>query len=176
MAIATTSEDRRQRRRIVEEVLRAVEAKPGSEPTFADVPDMPATSTPDAVWLELQEHWTALLTGQLGWALCQADDDPTADRSDAVVQAWQTLAEQQPTLRRLLDSCTVDTPAMRAAAHREARLLATSARLATRAERPAATAEVGSVFRRLIRRTPRTRLSPVAVVRQHIREALATAG
>lgn len=166
-------EERRDRRRIVEEVLRRVEANPEAAPSLDGIPGAQPPTGSDSVWLELQEHWIALLTGQLGWALCHADDNPNLDRSDAVVQAWQALAAQQPTLRRLLDSSTLDTPAMRAAAHREARLLANSAKSAVPAERPARTAETSSVFRRLIRRVPGRSLSPVPVVRKRIREALA---
>lgn len=167
-------ENRRQSRRLVDELLRTAETCPNGVPALADLSHADLPVGPDGRWLALQDRWLSLLTGHLGATLRATDGQPDGDRLDAVMAAWRDLAERQPTLRRLLDSSTVDTPAVRAAAHREARLLAMSAGLAAVGERPEQVAEVGSVFRCLLRQPAVRSTARIPLAWQQMRDDLAT--
>lgn len=88
----------------------------------------------EAQLLALQRRWTAALTARLDQAL---EDAAPGDEAAAVAQAWRTLAEEQPTLRALLDA---HEPALGAALRTEYRALALAAGLVG-LDTPAAEAE-----------------------------------
>lgn len=142
--------DRRRRRALVDELLRTADAGPDVA-TLADLPAAADLPGPEAIWLALQDRWLTLLTVRLGTTQPSAD----ADRVDTVLAAWRALAADHPTLRHLLDATAdprLDTAAVRAAGHREARLLATAAGLSELAEHPTVRAEIGSTLHHLARR------------------------
>ncbi|CCH28913.1 hypothetical protein ABZ816_28335 [Actinosynnema sp. NPDC047251] len=128
------------RRDALDAVLRT--AAPAAPLTF----DRALFATEDELLLALHYRWMQQLTGRLGVALENSDDD----RVEIVTRTWRTLAAQQPVLRAVLDEHLTATDAV----EREQRLLALTAGLAELSEPSDEITRVGAAFATLIRTGP----------------------
>jgi hypothetical protein len=130
------------RRDALDAVLHAAAGDPAAPPTF----DRELFATDEELLLALHYRWMQQLTGRLGTALEDRDDD----RVETVTRTWRELAADQPVLRAVLDAHLTSTEAI----EREHRLLALTAGLAELSEPNADIARVGAAFAGLIRTTP----------------------
>ncbi|WP_367131052.1 hypothetical protein [Saccharothrix sp. HUAS TT1] len=129
------------RRDALDAVLRAAAADPAAPLAFDR--DL---FTADELLLALHHRWSHQLTGRLGAALEDGDDD----RVEIVARTWRALAAEQPVLRAVLDAHLTSTEAVEG----EQRLLALTAGLAELSEPAAEVARVGAAFVNLIRTRP----------------------
>ncbi|MBB5959852.1 hypothetical protein FHS29_006474 [Saccharothrix tamanrassetensis] len=130
------------RRDALDAVLRAAAGNPAAPLTcdrdlFADEAEL---------LLALHYRWMQQLTGRLGAALQDSEDD----RVEVVTRTWRALAAEQPVLRAVLDEHLTSTEAV----EREQRLLALTAGLAELSEPSATISRVGAAFAALIRTGP----------------------
>lgn len=132
------------RRDALDSVLHAAAADPAAPLTF----DRDVFATEDELLLALHYRWMQQLTGRLGTALEDSDDD----RVEIVTRTWRALAAEQPVLRAVLDAHLRSTEAI----EREQRMLALTAGLAELSEPSADIARVGAAFTGLIRSGPAT--------------------
>jgi hypothetical protein len=130
------------RRDALDAVLRAAAGDPAAPLTF----DRDLFATEDELLLALHYRWMQQLTGRLGAALEDSDDD----RVETVARTWRALAAEQPVLRAVLDAHLTSTEAI----EREQRMLALTAGLAELSEPSAEIARVGAAFANLIRTRP----------------------
>ncbi|GAB2970664.1 hypothetical protein [Saccharothrix stipae] len=130
------------RRDALDAVLRAAAGDPAAPLAF----DRDLFATEDDLLLALHYRWMQQLTGRLGTALEDGDDD----RVEIVARTWRALAAEQPVLRAVLDAHLTSTEAV----EREQRLLALTAGLAELSEPGAEIARVGAAFANLIRTRP----------------------
>ncbi|WP_158840505.1 hypothetical protein [Saccharothrix deserti] len=127
------------RRDALDAVLRAAAGDPAAPLTF----DREIFATEDELLLALHYRWMQQLTGRLGTALEDSDDD----RVEIVTRTWRELAAEQPVLRAVLDAHLTSTDAI----EREQRMLALTAGLAELSEPSADVSRVGAAFANLIR-------------------------
>jgi hypothetical protein len=132
------------RRDALDAVLRAAAGDPAAPLTF----DRDLFATEEDLLLALHYRWMQQLTGRLGTALEDTDDD----RAETVTRTWRVLAAEQPVLRAVLDAHLTSTEAI----EREQRLLALTAGLAELSEPTAEITRVGAAFAGLIRSAPAT--------------------
>lgn len=130
------------RRDALDAVLHAAAGDPAGPLTF----DRDLFATEDELLLALHYRWMQQLTGRLGTALGDGDDD----RVETVARTWRALAAEQPVLRAVLDAHLTDT----AAIGREQRMLALTAGLAELSEPTAEITRVGAAFANLLRSAP----------------------
>ncbi|WP_447009704.1 hypothetical protein [Saccharothrix hoggarensis] len=130
------------RRDALDAVLRAAAGNPAAPLTF----DRDLFATEDDLLLALHYRWMRQLTGRLGTALEDSDDD----RVETVTRTWRALAAEQPVLRAVLDAHLTVPEAL----EREQRLLALTAGLADLSEPGEDVARVGAAFLGLIRTGP----------------------
>ena len=130
------------RRDALDAVLRAAAGDPTAPLAF----DRDLFASADDLLLALHHRWMQQLTGRLGTALEDSDDD----RVETVARTWRALAAEQPALRAVLDAHLTSTEAI----EREQRLLALTAGLAELSEPGAEIARVGAAFASLIRTRP----------------------
>lgn len=123
-----------------------IERIPAAQAVFANTEELLAA---------LHYTWTQTLTGRIGVALADAEDDPHADRVQAVTRAWRQAAAEHPVLRRVLeDHAQHPSELLRRCFQREQRLLALSSGLADLGEPAEDIARIGSAFLRLLRVAP----------------------
>ncbi|GAA2799194.1 hypothetical protein [Saccharopolyspora taberi] len=143
-----------QRQHAIQAVLDHAEAHPGDRLDPQAVPRARAVfADTDDLVPALQHKWLQLITGRIGVALSEVEDDPHGDRVEAVTAAWRTTATRNPVLRAVLDK-HLDEPGLRGALEREQRLLALATGLADHTEPADDIARVGAAFLRLLRGTP----------------------
>ncbi|MFE2756312.1 hypothetical protein ACFXGA_30360 [Actinosynnema sp. NPDC059335] len=130
------------RRDALDAVLHAAAADPAAPLTF----DRDLFATGDELLLALHYRWMQQLTGRLGTALADSDDD----RVETVARTWRALAAEQPVLRAVLDAHLTDAGAI----GREQRMLALTAGLAELSEPAAEITRVGAAFANLLRSGP----------------------
>ncbi|WP_447006311.1 hypothetical protein ACRAKI_07485 [Saccharothrix isguenensis] len=130
------------RRDALDAVLRDAAGDPAAPPTF----DRDLFATGEDLLLALHYRWMQQLTGRLGTALEDSDDD----RVEIVTRTWRELAAEQPVLRAVLDAHLTSTEAV----EREQRLLALTAGLAELSEPTPEITRVGAAFESLIRTAP----------------------
>ncbi|QQQ77809.1 hypothetical protein IOD16_04735 [Saccharothrix sp. 6-C] len=130
------------RRDALDAVLRAAAGDPAAPLAV----DHDLFATEDELLLALHYRWMQQLTGRLGAALEDSDDD----RVETVARTWRALAAEQPVLRAVLDAHLTSTEAV----EREQRMLALTAGLAELSEPRAEIARVGAAFARLLRSRP----------------------
>jgi len=130
------------RRDALDAVLRAAAGDPAAPLTF----DRDLFATEDELLLALHYRWMQQLTGRLGAALEDSDDD----RVETVARTWRALAAEQPVLRAVLDAHLTSAEAI----GREQRMLALTAGLAELSEPSAEIARVGAAFANLVRTRP----------------------
>ncbi|MEV0681244.1 hypothetical protein AB0I60_32475 [Actinosynnema sp. NPDC050436] len=128
------------RRDALDAVLRT--ATPAAPLTF----DHEVFATEEELLLALHHRWMQQLTGRLGVALEDEDDD----RVEIVTRTWRALAAQQPVLRAVLDEHLTSPEAV----GREQRLLALTSGLAELSESSDEITRVGAAFATLIRTGP----------------------
>jgi hypothetical protein len=107
----------------------------------------PMASFSDEQLVALQRRWTRALSARLDQTL-EYPDQPIAD---AVAATWRELAEEQATLRRVLDVAEPRCPALRAAMGTEFRQLALAAGVVGVDDPIQRSVRVGEAYRRLIR-------------------------
>lgn len=124
-----------------------VEAVPRASAVFSDSAEL---------FNALQHKWSQVLTGRIGVALADAEDDPHGDRVQAVTAAWRKAAADNPLLREILgaNASNPHSPT-RAAIEHEQRLLALSSGLAEPHESAEEIARVGAAFMSLLEAAPR---------------------
>jgi hypothetical protein len=132
------------RRDALDAVLHAAAGNPAAPLTF----DRELFATEEDLLLALHYRWMQQLTGRLGAALEDSDDD----RVGTVTRTWRELAAEQPVLRAVLDTHLTSPEAV----EREQRLLALTAGLAELSEPNPDIARIGAAFTTLIRTTPTT--------------------
>lgn len=130
------------RRDALDAVLRAAAGDPAAPLAF----DRDVFADEDELLLALHHRWLQQLTGRLGAALEDSDDD----RVETVARTWRVLAAEQPVLRAVLDAHLTSAEAI----EREQRVLALTAGLAELSEPNAEIARVGAAFQGLIRTRP----------------------
>ncbi len=130
------------RRDALDAVLRAAAADPAAPLAV----DRDVFASEEELLLALHYRWMQQLTGRLGTALEDSDDD----RVETVARTWRALAAEQPVLRAVLDAHLTSTEAI----EREQRMLALTAGLAELSEPSAEIGRVGAAFASLIRTRP----------------------
>lgn len=123
-----------------------IERIPAAQAAFASTEELLAA---------LHYTWTQALTGRIGVALAVAEEDPHADRVQAVTRAWRQAAAEHPVLRRVLeDHAQHQSELLRRCFQREQRLLGLASGLADLGEPAEDIARIGSAFLRLLRVGP----------------------
>ena len=107
----------------------------------------PMASFSDEQLVALQRRWTRALSARLDQTLEYADQPIV----DAVAATWRELAEEQATLRRVLDVAELRCAALRAAMSTEFRQLALAAGVVGVDDPIQRSVRLGQSYRRLIR-------------------------
>lgn len=158
-----TWNDFHQRKHAIAAVLEHAGTHPEDELPFDVVPQARKIfGDADRLLCALQHTWTQALTGRIGMALVEADEDPHGDHVEAVRRAWNRTAEANPVLRRILDARARPlSDELERAFDREYRLLALSCGLADDSEPTAEIARAGAALLQLLRLPKSARATPL---------------
>ncbi|ONI79165.1 hypothetical protein ALI144C_25335 [Actinosynnema sp. ALI-1.44] len=159
-----------ERRDAIDSVLVRAGKNPGGP-----LPQSPAFTDPAQLLLAMHYRWTMKLTGRLGTALSEAENDPSADMVDAISDAWRQVVADNPTLYAVLEAHADRYEELRPQRQAEKRTLALAAGLAEAHEPTEEITRVGAAFRTLLQTAAEQPARKCGVVEQLLRRLVASA-